>query len=183
MIKELFNGRYGVDEQGVIYSLKNNAGNKRPVPKPMKLRQTREGYLFLNVYVEDAGTVIKKSVFAHRLVATAFHPNPDGKPEVNHLNGIKNNNASSNLEWATKAENAMHAHATGLSKTNHGASGRFNELHGKSKPIVQLTIEGIEIKRYPSLQEAARDGYSQGNISSVIAGNRKTHRGFKWAFA
>lgn len=49
-----------------------------------------------------------------RMVAKAFIPNPDGKPEVNHIDGDKLNNHVSNLEWVTNLENNHHATVNGL---------------------------------------------------------------------
>lgn len=55
-----------------------------------------------------------KSHPLHRVIASAFIPNPENKPEVNHKDGNKENNSVSNLEWATRKENAQHAGKQGL---------------------------------------------------------------------
>lgn len=72
------------------------------------------GYRGYNVRV--IGEKESKTITSHRIVATYYHPNPEGKPEVNHIDGIKDNNHPDNLEWVTRKENAQHAHDTGLVK-------------------------------------------------------------------
>lgn len=59
-----------------------------------------------------------------RLVAKAFIPNPYNKPEVNHIDGNKENNNISNLEWVTGAENKRHAIVTGLNIRSTYDAGR-----------------------------------------------------------
>ena len=98
----------------------------------------------------------------HRLVAEAFIPNPENKPQVNHLDGDKQNNHVSNLEWCTNAENAIHAYQTGITET-------VNPPFTKDdvKAIRKLKAEGFgatEISRKLSL--------NYWNVSKVY--NNKT---------
>ena len=67
---------------------------------------------YLKVSLNSGGKVAQRKV--HRLVAEAFIPNPNGKPEVNHIDGNPRNNHVDNLEWCTQLENIRHAYATGL---------------------------------------------------------------------
>lgn len=87
---------YRVSEDGRVFNNQN---------KEMKLDSSAR-YLRVQLICQD-GTVKKESV--HRLVAKAFIPNPENKPDVNHIDGNKLNNHVSNLEWVTKSENMVHA--------------------------------------------------------------------------
>lgn len=90
----------------------SNLGNVRRKGKTnnLKGRIHRDGYRILVLCVNCEG----KSFQVHRLVATAFIANPKNKEQVNHINGVKNDNRLENLEWATRSENTIHAYNTGL---------------------------------------------------------------------
>lgn len=90
-------GKYSVSDLGRMRN--NETGD---VLKP-SIR--KRGYLKINLTVNG----VRYSKSLHRLIATAFIPNPENKPEVNHINGIHDDNRVCNLEWVTPEENARHS--------------------------------------------------------------------------
>lgn len=93
---------YQVTRGGDIISLNYNHTGK---PKILKTRKNKSGYHLVGIHV-NGRTYVKQ---VHRLVATAFIPNPENKTQVNHINGNKSKNEASNLEWVTPKENIAHA--------------------------------------------------------------------------
>lgn len=93
----------------------SNMGNVRSVLKTDSTKiknlskiDTGKGY--------ERVAIKTKTALIHRLVAQSFLPNPNNKPQVNHIDGNKKNNNASNLEWSTNIENINHARKTGLNK-------------------------------------------------------------------
>jgi hypothetical protein len=102
MTKQLYD--YLITEEGKIYSLKKNTRTRTPDNEVLS-HSNSKGYLQLTVTTPDG----KKKQFVHRLVAMAFHPNPDNLPEVNHKDGDRQNNHKDNLEWCTRLYNIKHS--------------------------------------------------------------------------
>jgi hypothetical protein len=80
----------------------------RPITGKRKFRIMKpcvgkRGYIYYNLYNDDG----LKSRYFHRLLAEAFIPNPENKPEVDHINRIRSDNRLENLRWATRSENSV----------------------------------------------------------------------------
>lgn len=75
------------------------------VRQELKPEETSKGYLRVDLYDKNGN---RKHFKIHRLVAKAFIPNPENKPQINHIDGNKQNNSITNLEWVTDAENKEH---------------------------------------------------------------------------
>ncbi len=156
-----------------------NTFTGRAVP----LQTTKRGYVQVRLST-GSGDARGRQVFSvHRLVALAFIPNPDGLPEVNHKDGNKSNNHVDNLEWVSRRENIEHAKKHRLFRSPKAGTGKFNELHARSKPVNQLTKTGEFVQRFPSIHEAGRAGFHTGNICSVLAGRYQSTGGYKWEYA
>lgn len=133
-----YEGYYEVTEDGRIFSVertyRNRWGSETPVhSSERKLSEHCTGYLTIRL----AKNGVAKTHRVHRLVATAFIPNPENKNAVNHKNGNKHDNMAVNLEWCTGAENSAHAASTGLS-----ASG---ERNGGCKITDQQVLTAAEM--------------------------------------
>lgn len=106
----------------------------------------------------------KTSYRVHRLVASAFIPNPDNKPIVNHIDGDRSNNNIDNLEWATAWENNMH----GI---------YISPVGNRPRCKVKCVETGEE---YPSISEAARqNGFDRNRFRANIQYNN-TYGGLHW---
>lgn len=103
---------------------------------------TTKGKEYLRVALSKNGKPVHKSV--HRLVAEHFIPNPDNKPQVNHIKGIRTDNRASQLEWATNSENVKHAFKIGLAVPNTDNINIRGDKHGRTK-ISEADV--LEIRR------------------------------------
>lgn len=144
---------YAVSDAGVVYEV--NEG----FYKAIKTWDTN-GYKHVKLYKEG----VRKTVYVHRLVAEYFLERSPNATEVNHKNGIKEDNRYENLEWCTHGENIRHA---------------IDVLGMNRKRIID--IDSGEI--FESLTEASKaSGAAVPNISNVLNGKRKSSAGRRWRF-
>lgn len=155
-----YEGLYKVSDWGRVKSL-----NYRGTGKEKILHQTKSKSGYMTVHLCKDGK--PKCCRVHRLVAEVFLPNPDGLPEVNHIDEDKTNNfcclpTNCNLEWCTHA---------------------YNSQYSKNIAVEQLDMDGNVIKRWESTREAERHGYHSSTISYCCQGKRMTHKGYRWRYA
>jgi hypothetical protein len=147
-----YDGIYEVSSHGRIRSLPRKHGKRnKSILKPVD--NTRYYQYHLSKNSES------KFLLAHRLVASAFIPNPENKPQVNHINGNGKDNRVENLEWATPSENGLHSYSLGLSKIVRGE--KVNGAKLKEDHVLKI-------------RELGKSSLTHGEIASMFGVQRRT---------
>lgn len=183
------NGLYEVSNLGRVRSLNREITTigknqhtqyeitKKYKGKNLKIITDNKGYNYVSICADNKK--VKKMI--HRLVAEAFISNPENKPQINHISGIKTDNRVENLEWCTCQENIKHAFKTGLCKNQMKHIYKLHTEH--QKQIEQYTLDGVYIKKWNSIKEAENTLNIGHHIGECCRGERKTAGGYKWKFA
>lgn len=122
--------------------------------KILKIRYDGKGYVQVRLYKNGESSYPK----VHRLVAKAFIPNPHNLEQVNHIDRVRDNNCSSNLEWVTAQRN-----------TEDGSS-KYYEL---------LSPIGVRFLVYNLLSFCKENNLQPANIYKVLKKERNHHKGWK----
>jgi hypothetical protein len=177
-------GLYEIDKLGNIFSLPKTityVDGRTFTYKYRSRKSVLSGNGYHMMFLSDGNS--KECVYVHRLLALTFLGDPVGsKNHVNHKNGVKTDNRLENLEWVTRSENMQHRYD--VLKNKAAALGKFGALNCGSKAIIGTSMDGLGTTiEFAALQEAARNGFSAGNICMCISGERKYHKGFTWKFS
>lgn len=150
---------YGATPTGHIFSRKSGTWRE------LKPQTDTDGYLQVRLYKNGRGRLI----FVHDIIAETFIENPKRRHEVNHIDGNKKNNCTSNLEWSTRRDNMLHAHSIGLVKTQ--------------KTIVATDLKTGNKFVFPGQRMAARClGVNQGNINHALKRTNGTAYGYEFKY-
>lgn len=158
----------------------SNLGNVKRVNKDVYLGlfKTKKGYITTSL--SKSGKVCSKRV--HRLVAEAFIPNPKHKAEVNHKNGIRNDNRVENLEWCTSSENNLHKYR--ILKAKPVALGRLGQKDKKTRIILQIKDGKIIFEFYGGKEAERITGINNSQIYACCNKRKKYHTagGYEWRY-
>ena len=142
-----------------VCSTQGDIKNRR-TNRLLKPAEDKDGYLKV-VLVNESG---KHYIAVHRVVGFTYIPNPENKPQINHIDGNKKNNSVNNLEWVTNKENRVHAIKTGLCDTVGENNGNAKLSAGSVKKIRALFKSG----RWNKCQLARMYGVSRTMIRFIV---------------
>lgn len=168
-----FEGIYLISNYGNVKSVSRPA-----VTKCQSIRVITEKYLKKEVVrkgyyrIRTSKNGVKGKLAVHRMVAMAFIPNPENKPEVNHIRGFTNDNVFTQLEWNTRKENAVHA---------------IQHLHlifqktPTRKPVTGVNVHTNEPIHFKMINDTTGAGFNSLMVRKAIRANQ-AYKNYNWSY-
>jgi len=160
-----YEGIYEISSKGRLKSLDrlvDNYGGKTLFKGGIR-KQSLDSYGYVRYNMSKNSKT--KGCFGHRLVAEHFIDNPEMKPQVNHINGIKTDNRVENLEWSTPFENIKHSIEMGLQNVNKGEDVHFSVL---TENQVREIREKYKPRKYTFKQLGLEYGVCYQTIQCIV---------------
>ena len=172
-----FEDKYIVSSHGRVaaISFPIEAGELHYSRKPHLLNLTKEANGYFSVGLTDRKNHQKK-IKIHKLVATAFLPNPDNLPHINHKDEDKSNNCADNLEWCSVRYNVNYG--TGIQRSRRTRI----DTHCNCKRVSKHDNEGNVICVYPGLRYAAKDVNRDYSAITFAIKHKSKCAGYRWSF-
>ena len=162
---------YEINSKGELRNIKSK--------KIVKGYVERNGYVRVRIENKCLGGVIRTSI--HQLVAEAFIPNPENKPEINHIDRNRANNDVSNLEWVTHSENMKHSYNFGI---NHQPLEDYRNSAKRKVTNGEKEFESISSAAQWLFESGRTKSKASGisGISSVARSKGHTFGGYSWKY-
>ena len=162
------NGLYLISDEGDVFSCRSG--------KKLKFSY-RDGYAAVELNIDGVAT----KHYVHRLVATAFVPNPNQFPIINHKDENPGNNHADNLEWCTHRYNVLYGSA--VDRRIEHTEYKYGADNPASRKVYQFDMQGHLIGTYVSAREAAKQtGYNSKSICKAAAGKLKKYMECVWSY-
>lgn len=193
-----YEGKYKISNLGRILMSGIHSNGRKYGEKIKKTRVDKNGYEYANL-TDWEGNVKTRKI--HQLVACAFIPNTENKPCIDHIDCNRTNNNVSNLRWVTHKENANNpltkkhlseALIEACKSQEYREQRRMSAMLPKNmearlakvlRPVLKYTKNGLFIKEFPSISDAARE--VNGNVTSITRnckGRRPSAYGYVWKY-
>ena len=172
---------YMINRKGEVRSLLTN--------KILRPKKSKTGYMYVGLRKNRES----KTVRVHRLLAKAFIPDQDNKPQVDHINGVRDDNRLENLRWCTNQENQSFELArlnnskalTGRKQSPEAVAKRAKTLQKSiGVRVEQYTLDGQYIQTFNSANEVQRLlGIWSAGVLDCCKGKFKSSKGYIWKYA
>lgn len=187
-----YEGKYQISSMGRARNVRTGL-----ILKPIYVRHN---YVHYALYRTWEGR--PKRFFAHRLVAFAFIPNPNGYKEINHKDRNPSNNSVENLEWCTRQYNSTYDGAVERRRESMKKNGRLKGRKiseeareklrhhpnivgntNRRRPVYMYSMDGEFIKEFSCFLLASQEtGADHSNISACCCGRLKSTKGYRWSY-
>lgn len=141
-----YEGYYQVSSMGRVRSFKKKGRAEGISKNPIILNPKKSGNGYKKIYLWNNGKY--DNCLIHRLVASAFIPNPENKPTVNHKDNNGLNNHVKNLEWCTYKENTKHAVENGYMSNQKGSGNYSSKLTEKEVLEIREMYQSKKLSKH-----------------------------------